>query len=72
MSGFLYTCDLYPRKSHDSHEYLLESQKGPRTGQFGSPFSLPLSCLGRQGSRTHVWDHGTLGCKRKEGDGVAA
>lgn len=40
--GFLYTGDLYPRKSHDSHEYLLVTQKGPCAGHsLGLPFSFP-------------------------------
>lgn len=71
MIGFLHMCDLYPKKSRDAHEYLLMTWIGPSTGHsLGLPFPFP--CLGRGSLGTHAWDHGTLGCRRKEEDGVAA
>lgn len=66
--GFLCVSDLYPRKSCGSHECLLMTYR-PSTGH--SLFSFLDTFRERELGDTCL-GYGTIGCRKKEGDRIAA
>lgn len=71
MIGFLHVSDLYLRKSCASHRCLFTTFKPWHWAAFGPLFSLLLTHLERGSMEAHAWDSGTLGSRKKGGDGVA-